>query len=166
MTSLVASLFLACSTPALASDDPTVSVASDHRVRGSIVIRAELGAVKSVLGDPVAVARIDNGPAAVSLVSKDTCTTVQTRVEHPIASVDYTARSCPTSAGFRTELLQSDGIESYESEWEMEPVEGGVMVRYMVRTIPSIAVPQFIVDRQTKGSVKRLLRNLKAHLES
>ena len=110
--------------------------------------------------------RAARGTADVRLLSDDGCKNLHTVVAHPVASVDYTSRSCATATGFRTQLVQSESLEEFEEEWTVEEVEGGTLLRYFVRTIPRISVPQFIVDRQSKGNVKKLLKQVKAHLEA
>jgi len=157
---------LLCSTRALAQDEPDIVVEADHRVSGAVMVRVPVDQARAMLADPVRVAEIEGGTARIRVLSEDSCKNLHTAIAHPVASVEYTSRSCPTANGFHTKLVQSDTLEDFEAEWTVEEVEGGTLLRYVVRTIPRIAVPQFIVDRQSKGSVKQLLQRVKVHLEA
>ncbi len=147
--------------------EPTVTQLEDHRIAGAIVVRAPIDRVRSVVSDPVLVSRIDNSGTVVQLLdSKGRCTSIRATVTHTIASIAYDAAVCPVDSGWRTRLVKSDDLQAFESVWRVRPaVNGHTMVEYEVRTIPDFAVPQFVVDRQTRSSVDRLLKKLQVHLE-
>lgn len=146
--------------------EPHVAVSSDHTVDGSIVVAAPLNKVRALLADPTAIARLDNNGTTVTVRGTDgTCQRVHTAVEHPVASIDYEAKVCPTSEGWKAELVQSAHLQAFSSEWNLTPSGDGTRIRYRVRTVPDIPVPQFIVDRQSKSSVAALLVKLRTHFD-
>ncbi len=151
---------------AFAQEDPEVTVQGDHEVRGEVLVHISADAARKLVDDPLRVSVIEGGTAQMKVVSQDACKTIMTEISHPVASVGYLSRTCPTAKGTRTELVESADLESFHSEWQVEEVEGGTLLRYLVRTIPRIPVPQFIVDKQSRGSVQRLLKRVKAHLEA
>lgn len=157
---------LLCSTRARAQDEPDIVVQPDHKVSGAVMVRVPAAQARAMLADPVRVAEIEGGTARIRVISEDSCKNLHTAIAHPVANVEYTSRSCPTATGFHTKMVESESLADLEAEWTVEEVEGGTLLRYVVRTIPRIAVPQFIVDRQSKGSVKRLLQQVKVHLEA
>ena len=165
LTSTCAALW-AVSAAAWAADVPTISLSDDHVVRGEVLVDSSTAAVLKVLDDPVLVARIEGGTADIEVVSQQRCKTLQTRIHHPVASVRYTAETCPTGQGWKTRLVSSNDLEEFHYEWRVEEVKGKTRILYFVRTIPRRAIPQFLIDRQTKGSVTRLLTRLKTHLEA
>lgn len=153
----------ALGAPAFAS--PQVETASDHEVTGRVVVAADAATLRKLVSDPVKVAAIDVNGAQIEVEDEGQCKLVRTFIAHPIASIRYRARQCPKGEGYRTELVESGDLEAFHSEWAMRAVQGGTELIYKVRTIPRIAVPQFIVDRQTRSSVEKLLTRVKEAAE-
>ncbi len=150
----------------LAADAPTVSQLDNHRVRGVIAVDAPVEKVRAVLADPQLIARIDNSGTTVTLKGRDgLCLLTHSAVAHPIARIEYVTRVCPIPGGWRSTLFQSDDLLDFESVWTVAARSGGAEVHYEIRTIPDIPVPQFIVDRQTRASVRTLLVKLRTYLE-
>ncbi len=161
-------VLLLSSSPAQAASGgtPDVSTAADHETTGRVIVAANADMVRAFLADPTRVASVDSGPAQVEVEDEGSCKLIRTIVTHPLASIRYRSRQCPNSSGFRTELVESTDLTAFHSEWAVRAIQGGTELIYKVRTIPSIAVPQFLVDRQTRASVTQLLERLKVSLES
>ncbi len=151
---------------ALACPPPEVETADDHETTGKVLVAADLATVRAIVADPARVAKIDSGPAQIEVSDDGACKLIRTFISHPVASVRYRARQCPKGDGFRTELVESDDFKAYHSEWGVRAVQGGTELVYKVRTIPNISVPQFLVDRQTRAAVERLLERVRAAAEA
>ena len=147
--------------------EPEVTQLDDHRVRGSVEVAVSADTARTLLADPRNVARIDNSGTTVTLKGdQGGCQLVHSAVAHPIASIAYDSKVCPTADGWRATLVKSDDLQAFESVWRVEASGTGTRIQYEVRTIPDIPVPQFIVDRQTRESVRSLLVKLRTHLEA
>jgi hypothetical protein len=160
------SLVLALAPLALAADEPAVSQLDNHRILGKVTVAAPLDRVRTTLADPRAIARIDNGTTTVTLQGKEgACQLAHSAVVHPIASIEYLTKTCPTSDGFKTTLVKSEDLTDFETIWRMKPAGDKTELEYEIRTIPNIPVPQFVVDRQTRSSVHAMLDKVRNHLE-
>ena len=62
-------------------------------------------------------------------------------------------------------FISSDDLSDYHSAWSVVREGDLTRIRYEIRTIPSIPVPQFVVTRQSKSAVHGFLTRLSNHLE-
>ena len=135
LTSTCAALW-AVSAAAWAGDVPSISLSDDHVVRGEVLVDSSTAAVLKVLDDPVLVARIEGGTADIEVVAQQRCKTLQTRIHHPVASVRYTAETCPTGQGWKTRLVSSDDLEEFHRVAGRRG-EGQTRILYFVRRSPA-----------------------------
>ena len=146
--------------------EPEVSVDGDHVVRGRMVVQAPKSVVDAVLDDPTRVAAIDDSGVQVTVKADEgRCKVVHTAIAHPLASAEYVSRACRTDDGWQHELVESRSIKAYEAEWTTEETDAGTEVTYAVKTETRLPVPQFVVDRQSRSAVARVLSRLRDHLE-
>ena len=75
-------------------------------------------------------------------------------------TVRYRTKQCPTEAGWRTELVQSDSFTRYQSSWEVVPKGEGSEIRYRLALETSLMVPQWVIDRTSRKEVTSMLRHL------
>jgi hypothetical protein len=135
-------------------------------VRGRMLVGASASAVALVLEDPTELAKIDNSGVQVTVQDNaEPCKTLLTQIAHPIASAEYTSLACRTESGWQHQLVESRAIKSYEAEWTVSETETGTEVTYAVKTETRLPVPQFVVDRQSRNAVARMLSKLRDHLE-
>ncbi len=158
-TCLVACLFVAAEAPA-------VVVLPDHTIAGTVTIQASPDTVRALVGDPVRVAGIDNTGVRVSVAPADgACQTVTSAVTHPIASVRYTTRQCPTADGFLATLVTSEQLKVFSARWSVQAAGPHTLLRYELKTVPSFPVPQFVIEGQSKSAVAGLLSRIQGYLE-
>lgn len=156
------SLFvLLVGAPSLASADPTVDVSKDGTVVGSVTVGAPLHEVRSHLSNVEQLRRESKDVTDVDVRREGACEVVTTHASNMI-DLTYTARRCPTEAGWMETLLESDGMTDYYVEWFLEPVPEGVHIRFRMRVDLDIPVPNRLIRGATRGNVKRSLDGLLA----
>jgi hypothetical protein len=146
--------------------EPVVERGNDSVIEGRIDLSVPADKVFAVVSDPEAVSRID-GTSKVTAKPDGDCLLVHTEVDHPIARAIFDTRSCPDGPlAVAQTLTHSEQMQEYASRWWVEEREGGSRLHYRIRTVASLPVPQFIVDRTTVKSTERLLGRLRDHLEA
>ncbi|MEL6346240.1 MAG: SRPBCC family protein [Myxococcota bacterium] len=144
---------------------PEVSVRDDGTVVAEVVVAASQEAIHATLADPMLLAKID-GTVQVSVSEKSRCMVVNNTVPHPIATIEYSARACPTADGWTYTMIESEDLKHYSATWQVEKMdEERCTLRYSFRVTPNFPVPQWVVSRQSTQGVRDFLSRLSQHLE-
>ena len=136
-----------------AAEPPEVSATESGAMRGSVEVSADVDAVRALIRDPVALARIVDGEVQVSTQDDGDCKRVTTTAPHPLMSVTYTTRSCPTETGVQDALVESSQLSTFQAEWKVEPLGAGSRITYQLDVRPKVPVPSFMVRRSARKGV-------------
>ena len=154
-------LFLSVASAA----EPVISVTSDHTIVGEVLVDVPLAEAEAVIADPVRMAQIDGTTEVTQEGTEGSCKRLLFNIPNPVASISYRAKACPGQGGWIYTLISSDDLSDYHSAWSVVREGDLTRIRYEIRTIPSIPVPQFVVTRQSKSAVHGFLTRLSNHLE-
>ncbi len=115
--------------------------------------------VRAALADPIAAARFSPDISAVTYLERGVCSTLRA-VTSGFASVSYVYRRCPTADGWHETLVSSDDLDAYEVRWGFAPRGTSTVVTYMVRIDPHLPAPDFLLARQMRSSISRIVSGL------
>lgn len=142
---------------------PDVVIRDDHSVRGTALLATDATTARARLADPAWIASVDASGNRIELAAgAGDCKRVKTESPHPIRTVRYEVERCPTADGFVETLIASDAFDAYEARWSIASEPGGARITYTLATRTSLLVPQFVIDRQTRKGVERMLGALQA----
>lgn len=156
---------LALLLPVALAAEPTISVTSNNTIVGEVLVDVPLDEAEAMIADPVRMAQIDGTAQVTQEGSEGTCKRLLYRIPNAVASVSYRAKACPDQGGWIYTLISSDDLSEYHSSWSAIREGDRTRIRYEIRTIPSIPVPQFVVNRQSKSAVYGFLSRLSASME-
>ncbi len=145
--------------------EPTITVNSDHTVVGEILVGISLEEAEAIIADPVKMASIDGTTNVTQDGTEGDCKRLNYSIPNPVASISYRAKACPRGSGWIYTLISSDDLSEYHSSWSATREGTQTRIRYEIRTIPSIPVPQFIVNRQSQNAVDGFLTRLSDYLD-
>lgn len=155
MTPLLLTLALA--------EEPVVNVASDGTINARITMDAEEAAVRAALANGAAAARLSPDILSSSATRVGSCEEVSSQVRGLFSPFALRTRRCPTTSGYREQLVSSDGLRSYDSTWEIrEDGPGRTQVNVRMRTEVSLPVPTSLAQSHQARSLKDVLRALAA----
>ena len=143
---------------------PTVSTDANGVVHATAIVAAPPEKPLALISDPLAMHAIGTGDGTLTATPNNACFDLRYRYEATLATVAYTARACPTSTGFRTDLVQSDSFAAMSSEWVVRAVPGGTELVYTYRQDLNIPVPDWMIRKRTEASVTTLMTGLVAKL--
>ena len=161
--------FLLIALTALAlADAPEVVVSDDSWIVGTMTVDAPMDEVRALVHDPVKLSEIDPTDDTVKVEDKGACQRLTMHINHPIAPLDYVVDSCPNPTGRTEKLVSSErGMSEFAMQWKLMPDgDARTKVEYRIRTVTSLMVPQFVVNRQSRKSVETMLTKVQEHLES
>lgn len=139
--------------------DPVVH--ADSSISTDVLIHASVADVRAVLADPKAAGALSDSVLAVRVLGKDgPCDLVEVTCKGVMDPLTYTVRRCPTPTGFSENLVQSEDFSSQRAEWRLEPVSGGTLVTFSVRSEPKISLPRRVVQAVVESSAVETLENL------
>lgn len=142
---------------------PTVEITDDSTVHGEVVVAATLEHVREKMADPTWIAAVDDGGTTVEIVERSgDCVVTDSVSPSAVKTVEYRVRRCKTEDGWQGTLVSSNTFDSYEVRWRLSPEGAGTKLTYDLALSTSMMVPQFIINRQTRNGVERLLKNLHA----
>ena len=156
---------LALLLPVAFATEPSISVTNNHTIVGEIVLDIPLSTAEAIIADPVKMSIIDGTTEVTEEGSEGSCKRLRYQVPNAVAPISYHARACPSTEGWIYTLISSDHLSDYHSAWSAVREGERTRIRYEIRTIPSIPVPQFVVNRQSKSAVHGFLTRLSNYLE-
>jgi hypothetical protein len=149
--------------------EPVVTTDEAGVVRATAVVEASLPEVLALIQSPeklFAATRGGDEDSSLTTTAADAgCMRVTYNRKTPIGPVSYVARGCPTAAGLRTTLLESESFESMSYEWTARPVDGGTEVTYTWQGRVTLPVPGWIVRKSTENSIRETMGKVTAHFD-
>lgn len=162
LSGLVAAVVLATSVTATA-ESPKVStrITPKGEVVASVTLAAAPAAVREVLGS----AERSHGLAPSTVSAKATrdgaCERVKLKTRGLLSPFELETRRCPTAHGWKETLVASDHFVEYWNEWVVEDAAGGgTTVVFRTRTLPNVAVPESLIQSETRRILNKLMHNL------
>lgn len=143
--------------------DVDVTVDDDGTVLGRVELSAPVDEVRSLLGDPERMNRVLKSESQTEISQQGDCILQKTHQPHPIAAVDFVIRTCPTTTGWKTTLVESDDIERMDVEWKLAPMASGTAVTYSLDVESTMVLPDFVERGALKRSATKTLEALVAH---
>lgn len=140
-----------------------VRTEADGTVRGELVVPVPLSEALAVLQDPLVMHQLSRDGGELRVTPGTACSVLEYELGGMIP-VHYTARGCRTSAGFRTEVVDSRTFKSMVSEWQAQPVPEGTALVYTWKADLAIPVPAFVVRPSTEAAIQRLLEGVAGRL--
>lgn len=156
---------LALLLPVALAAEPTITVTGNHTIVGEILVEASLEEAEAIISDPLKMASIDGTTNVTQDGTEGACKRLSFVIPNPVASISYRAKACPRGSGWIYTLISSDDLSEYHSAWSATREGEQTRIRYEIRTIPSIPVPQFIVNRQSQSAVDGFLTRLSDYLD-
>lgn len=145
--------------------EPTVVLGEDSWIEASVPIAAEPEAVFALVSDPVKVAEISGSTHVKAVPEANGCLGVETEVPHAIATVVYSTRACPDGDLAQKHVLTGGQMKEFDSRWWVTEAGGAAVLHYRIRTVTTLFVPQFVVNRSSVKSVEETLVKLRDHFE-
>lgn len=150
----------------LLADTPSSTVLEDGRVQVQIQIDLPPEQVRERMGSPAQIAGLTQAPGIQSERKDGACWLVHRSREMMVYSIDWHTKACPTESGLVETLVRGDGMEAYQTDWQVLPNDTGSLVVLRVHTETSLPVPLSVVQSTSIKECEAGLRNLKAALES
>lgn len=69
-------------------------------------------------------------------------------------------RRCPTTTGFTEVMLSSPDFLEYRNEWTIQQVGDYVLLTYVTRTVPDLAIPESIINSQARRVLAKVMQRL------
>jgi hypothetical protein len=164
LSGLVATAIVAVTATAVA-DSPKVAtkITAKGEVVATITLAAKADAVREILGS----AERSHGLAPSTVSAKATqdgaCERVKLKTRGLLSPFELETRRCPTAHGWKETLVASDHFVEYWNEWVVEDAAaGGTTITFRTRTLPNVAVPEAIIQSETKRVLAKLMHNLSA----
>ncbi|MED5372915.1 MAG: hypothetical protein VX899_17985 [Myxococcota bacterium] len=154
------SLFIGLGAPA------QTQVNSDGSVISKVLVEAPVDEVRAALSSPEAIERIAGEDALVSQEREGSCWLVERYQAHPLLSVRFVTRACPSADGMVETLVHSDEMDQFQARWRFTETEGGTAITYQVRTSLKIPAPQGLVRRESVKQCTAMLENMRDRLEN
>lgn len=144
---------------------PAATVSDDGTVVVVATVEAPEAAVRTALADDQVVAGLFPEVLGETFAADGSCRTVERQTKGLWRPLVVLARRCPTSSGWREDLVRPGDFASYRVEWVVAPeASGDTRIEYRVRTELALAVPQTTVNeavrRSAVSAMGRLVRRL------
>lgn len=160
---MIALLLILLTGPAHAAE-PTLRVEGDV-VIVDVTVQAPLSAVRSLVQDPLEIARIDGGGTEITLVKDGACDELLYAVPSFVGRVEYVVSFCLDGDGSTATLLRSEQMASYRASWKATDTGAGVLIHYEILAVPALKVPRRVAISVTKRQVRRLFEKMVVELE-
>lgn len=138
--------------------EPTIT--SDGTVLSNVFVEADAAAVRQLIADPVALAKLNPDVLSARVLSHGECDMVEVTTKGMSSPLSYVVKRCPTAGGFSETLVSSEDFSAVAVSWKLESVPGGTNVSYSIRTSPDLPVPQRVISSFTAKSAVTALKNL------
>ncbi|WAS95980.1 SRPBCC family protein [Nannocystis punicea] len=165
LSAVAAAALVAATTADAAADAPKVStkITPKGEVVASVTVAAAPAAVREVLGS----AERSHGLSPFTVSAKATpdgsCERVKLKTRGLLSPFELETRRCPTASGWKETLVASAHFVEYWNEWVVEDAgAGSTTVTFRTRTMPNVAVPEAIIQTETKRVLAKLMHNLTA----
>ncbi len=148
------------------AQSPSIEVTDTGSVRGAILVAADADVVRQALTAATSRQAILAGDTRVTTREDGDCVLEDTFAPHAIKSVTYTVRTCPTSTGVRSALVESGDLARFQSTWEVHAADAGATVVYDLEVAPTFPLPAFIARASVKKGVGDALEAVRWHFDA
>jgi len=164
LTGLAAAAIVAATTDATA-DAPKIStkITAKGEVVATVTLAVTLAAVREVLGSAERSHGLAPSTVSAKATPDGTCERVKLKTRGLFSPFEIETRRCPTAHGWKETLVASPHFVEYWNEWVVEDAAGGgTSITFKTRTLPNVAVPEAIIQSETKRVLAKLMHNLSA----
>ncbi|MDC0720967.1 hypothetical protein [Nannocystis bainbridge] len=165
LSAVAAAALVAATSADAAADAPKIStkITAKGEVVASVTLAVAPTAVREVLGK----AERSHGLSPFTVSAKATpdgnCERVKLKTRGLLSPFELETRRCPTAHGWKETLIASEHFVEYWNEWVVEDAStGGTTVTFRTRTMPNVAVPEAIIQSETRRVLAKLMHNLSA----
>jgi hypothetical protein len=144
---------------------PSIQVSDDGTVNASAEVYADFETVKAALTSPADLHRIAGEVTIEETTADGECTLIRSLRSHPLATVRYWTRSCPTNDGYTETFVSSDDLADFSATLAVTPTDSGALVAYKFRTVTRFPTPDFIMKREASAEAQRMMQAVQAHFE-
>lgn len=135
--------------------------------KGEVVATATLAATSAAVRQVLGSAERSHGLSPLTVSAKATadgsCERVKLRTRGLFAPFEIETRRCPTASGWRETLVASTDFTEYWNEWVIEDAAGGgTTVIFRTRALPNVAVPEALIQAETRRVLVKLMHKLSA----
>lgn len=145
---------------AVAWSAPEIEVRDDGAVFATEVMAAQADDVRALLSDAEALAALSPEVRKIETTQRGRCQEVATETRGLLRPLRLRSLRCPTTDGFREELMEVGDFSAYEVEWAVRDADGGARIEYSVRVVPELAVPSALVQQGVERSTRTLFENI------
>lgn len=150
----------------LLASAPTSQVLADGSVQASIRVDLPPETVRAQMDTPSKIAALSQSGGIESEEKDGECWLLHRKKDLVVYSIDWHTKACPTESGLAETLVRGEGIETYQSLWQVLPDGEGSIVRVQVNTLTSLPVPAGLVQNASIKESEAGLLNIKAALEA
>lgn len=142
--------------------EPALTVEPDGTVVAVAVIDASADAVRAVLADVQATARLSPEVLSVQAEPEATgrCSEVSRETRGLFHPLRFVARRCPTAEGWHEELVRSEDFSAYATDWRVQSTAEGTRVEYRVKTSVRLPIPGAALAAALKDAAGTTVKNL------
>jgi carbon monoxide dehydrogenase subunit G len=127
------------------------------------LVAASPDAVRAALSDPTAMRDLFPDVLKVQVAPDGSCQDVRRETRGLWSPLHLHVRRCPTSAGYREDLVPGDGsFEAYTAEWRLTPTDAGTRVEYRVHLLLSLPVPRVALISNLEAASRQAVQRLVA----
>lgn len=173
--SLVALATLALAAPVFATsaraeegDKEKQQVSTKVNAKGEVVAQVKLAVKPAKVRELLGSAERSHSLAPTTVAAKATpdgdCERVKLKTRGILQPLEIETRRCPTSSGFKETMISSKDFLEYYNEWTVAESGEGSLVVFTSRTVPNVAIPESIIQSETRRVLGRVMRNLSSAL--
>jgi hypothetical protein len=151
--------------PRLAVAQEPVLTSTSGNVEAYIDLTVPPEKVRAFLADPAASSHLVPDVLSVDVTSQGTCQDIGLTTRGLSRPLAVRVRRCPTSDGWRQDLVQSEDFTSYEMVWKIQALATGTRVIFHLVMDVNLPVPHFLIHRGVIADAKGTLSALKAKLQ-
>lgn len=155
-------------TTASAEEGDKEQVTTKVNAKGEIVAQVKLAAKPAKVRELLGSAERSHSLAPTTVAAKATpdgnCERVKLKTRGILQPLEIETRRCPTASGFKETMVASKDFLEYYNEWVVSENGDGSLVVFTSRTVPNVAVPEAILQSETRRILGRVMRNLSSAL--
>jgi hypothetical protein len=140
---------------------------ADAPVSASVRVHADTQAVLRLLADHEGVLRVCPDVRSVQIVRTmpGGCAELQVETTGFLSPMHYRSRRCPQGAGYAEVLLESADFSENSFTWSVVDEGAARRVTLSVRSVPTVAVPEWILERAVQRSVEQTVAAFAARVD-
>jgi hypothetical protein len=155
-------------TSAHAEEGDKEHVSTKVNAKGEIVAQLKIAAKPAKVRELLGSAERSHSLAPTTVAAKATpdgnCERVKLKTRGILQPLEIETRRCPTASGFKETMVASKDFLEYYNEWTVQESGDGSLVVFTSRTVPNVAIPEAILQSETRRVLGRVMRNLSSAL--